>query len=201
MSDYNFNNITIYDSNRGINISVGDSGSVQNINFTNIHIQTRLHTGDWWGQGEPIKITAIRGVPDSPLGIVKNIHFSNITCVGENAIVMYASDESKLENISFTNFEFVLRKSALEDIAGGNFDFRPNIIPGKSIFKSDIPIVYIENAENVYFNQGTMAWDGVEAPYYTYAVRGIKTKNVKLNNVISSPSPSNPHLEAIKLTE
>jgi len=199
MSNYNFSNITIFDSNCGINITVRDSGSVQNVNFTNIRIETRMHTGDWWGNGEPIKISALRGVPDSPIGIIKNIHFNNITCRGENSILMYASEETKLQNIYFTNFDFVLRKSALDKVSGGNFDLRPNTITGKEIYKSDVPVVYIENAENVYFNQGSIAWDGVEETYYTYAIEAIKVNNMKLNNMTAVPSPSNPKLKAISL--
>ncbi len=199
MSDYNFNNICIFNSNCGINITVRDSGSVQNVNFTNIRIETRMHTGDWWGNGEPIKISAMRGVPNDKIGIVKNIYFNNITCRGENAILMYASDETSLQNIYFTNFDFVLRKSALDKISGGNFDLRPNIIPGKEIYASDIPVVYIENAVNVFFNQGSISWDGIEAGYYTYALQAVKVNNLKLTNMSAVPSPSNPNLEAISL--
>ena len=199
MSDYNFSNITIFDSNCGINITVRDSGSVQNVNFTNIRIETRMHTGDWWGNGEPIKISALRGVPGNPIGIIKNIHFDNITCRGENAILLYASEETKLQNIYFTNFDFILRKSALEKVSGGNFDLRPNTVEGKEIYKSDVPVVYIENADNVYFNQGSIGWDGVEESYYTYAIEAVRVKNLKLTNMTASPSPSSKGLKSISL--
>lgn len=199
MSDYNFENITIFDSNCGINITVRDSGSVQNVSFSNIRIGTRMHTGDWWGNGEPIKISALRGVPGDPIGIIKNIYFDNVTCRGENAILMYASDETKLKDIYFSNFNFVLKKSALDKVSGGNFDLRPNLVAGKEIYKSDVPVVYIENAENVYFNQGSIGWDGVEADYYTYAVEAVKVTNMKLNNMTAVPSPSNPNLRAVSL--
>jgi len=199
MSNYNFSNITIFDSNCGINITVRDSGSVQNINFSNIRIETRMHTGDWWGNGEPIKISALRGVPGHPIGTIKNIHFNNITCLGENAILLYASDESKLQNIYFSNFDFVLRKSALDKVSGGNFDLRPNTVAGKEIYESNVPVVYIENAENVYFNQGSIAWDGVEASYYTHALEAFKVNNMKLTNTLAVSSPSNPKLPAISL--
>ena len=199
MSNYNFCNITIYDSNCGINITVRDSGSVQNVNFTNIRIETRMHTGDWWGNGEPIKISALRGVPDSPIGIIKNIHFANITCRGENAILMYASEETKLQNIFFTNFDFILGKSALDKVSGGNFDLRPNTVAGKEIFKSDVPVVYIENAENVYFNQGNIGWDGVEASYYTHAIEAVNVNNLKLTSMSAAASPSNKSLKAVSL--
>jgi polygalacturonase len=199
MSNYNFDNITIFDSNCGINITVRDSGSVQNVNFSNIRIETRMHTGDWWGNGEPIKISAMRGVKGDPVGIIRNIYFENVTCRGENAILLYASDETKLQNIYFTNFEFILRKSALDKVSGGNFDLRPNIIPGKEIYKSDVPVVYIENAENVYFNQGSISWDGIDANYYTYALEAVKVNNMKLHNMTAVPSPSNPALKPVSL--
>jgi len=199
MSNYNFDNITIYDSNCGINITVRDSGSVQNVNFSNIRIETRMHTGDWWGNGEPIKISAMRGVKNDRVGFIRNIFFENITCRGENSILMYASDETKLRNIYFTNFDFILKKSALEKTSGGNFDLRPNIIPGKEIYKSDVPVVYIENAENVYFNQGCIGWDGVEANYYTYAVDAVEVNSLKLTNMTVASSPSNKTLQAVSL--
>jgi len=201
MSDYNFSNITIFDSNCGINITVRDSGSVQNVNFTNIRIETRMHTGDWWGNGEPIKISALRGVPHNKIGIIKNITFSNVTCRGENAILMYASEETKLQNIFFTNFDFILRKSALEKVSGGNFDLRPNTVAGKEIYKSDVPVVYIENAENVFFSQGSIGWDGVREAHYTYAIEAIRVNGLKISNITAAQSPSNPHLKAVSLKD
>jgi len=201
MSNYNFSNIVIFDSNCGINITVRDSGSAQNMNFSNIRIETRLHTGDWWGNGEPIKISAIRGVPDNPVGIIKNLNFSNVTTIGENSILMYASQESKIENITFNNFDFKIKKSVLENVAGGNFDLRPNTVQGKEIYKSNIPVVYIENARNIYFNQGNIGWDGVEAKYHTNAMEAIKVNNMKLNNMTATASPSNPRLPAISLKD
>jgi polygalacturonase len=201
MLNYNFSNITIYDSNCGINITVRDSGSVQHVNFSNIRIETRMHTGDWWGNGEPIKISALRGVPGNPIGIIKDIYFNNITCRGENAILLYASDETKLQEIHFSNFSFILRKSLLDKVSGGNFDLRPNLVAGKEIFEAEVPVVYIENAENVYFNQGNIGWDGTDADYYTHALQAVGVNNMHLNNMTAFPSPSNPSLEAVSLVK
>lgn len=201
MSNYNFNNIVIYDSNRGINISVSDTASLQNMNFSNIRIETRLHTGDWWGQGEPINITAMMLFPDKPnLGIIKNLNFTNITCVGENSVVMIAADNTRIKDVAFNNFDFVLRKSAIEDVAGGNFDLRLNAYKEKELYKTNIPVFYLENVENIYFNQGNIGWDGADMPYHTHAIEAVKVKNMKLNNMTAVSSPSNQKLPAISLT-
>ena len=61
-----FSNITITNSNRGIGLFARDAGAIENVLFENIVIQTRLHSGDWWGNGEPIHLSAVRltkGVP------------------------------------------------------------------------------------------------------------------------------------------
>jgi polygalacturonase len=199
MSGYNFQNINIYDSNCGINITVRDSGSVQNVNFSGIRIETRMHTGDWWGNGEPIKISALRGVKNDRIGIIRNIFFSNISCRGENSILMYASDESKLENISFVNFDFIVRGSALEKVSGGNFDLRPNLVEGKEIYKSNVPGVYIENAENVRFVSGTIGWENITEKYYTNAVEAVKVNKLYFSGVSAAPSPVNSQLPAVSM--
>lgn len=201
MSNYNFSNIVIYDSNRGINIGVGDSGSVQNVNFTNIRIETRLHTGDWWGQGDPIKITAMRGVVNSPtIGIIKNINFTNVSCRSENCINLYASDETRLQNISFNNLQMEFVKSKLEETCGGNLDLRPNTVPGKQLFARNIPAVYIENADNVFFNQVVISWDKhIDKKHYTNAFEAVGVNGLRLSNVKATSSPSNPGMSAVLL--
>ncbi len=201
MANYNFSNIVIFDSNRGINISVGDSGSVQNVNFTNIRIETRLHTGDWWGQGDPIKITAMRGVPGSPhIGIIKNINFTNVTCQSENCINLYASDETRLQNIFFNNLQMEFVKSKKEETCGGNLDLRPNTVPGKELFARNIPAVYIENADNVFFNQVVISWDkNIDKKHYTNAFEAVGVNGFRLSNVKATSSPSNPGMSTVLL--
>ena len=56
-----FSNITIYDSNRGIGIYQRQKGNMENMIFSNIVINTRLHSGQWWGHGEPIHISSVPG--------------------------------------------------------------------------------------------------------------------------------------------
>lgn len=201
MTNYNFSNITIFDSNRGINIGVGDSGSISNVNFTNIRIETRLHTGDWWGQGDPIKITAMRGVPDSPrIGTIKNINFTNVTCRSENCINLYASDETRIQNVFFNNLQMEFVKSKREETCGGNLDLRPNTVPGKELFARNIPAVYIENADNVFFNQVVISWDKtITQKYYTNAFEAVGVNGFRLSNVKASSAPSNPKMAAILL--
>lgn len=201
MANYNFNNIVIFDSNRGINIGVGDYGSIENISFNNIHIETRLHSGDWWGEGDPIKITAMRGMPNGKVGTIKNISFTNVSCKSENCINIYASKETHMQNIFFTNLTMEFLKSAREETSGGNLDLRPNTVPHKEIFARNIPAVYVENASNVQFSQVDISWDkGITKKYYTNAIEGVDADGLRLTGFHAAASPSNPGMEQVLLT-
>jgi hypothetical protein len=125
MRNYNFSNITITHSNRGVGIFVRDEGSIENMNFSNLVIDTRLHTGDWWGQGEPIHISTIRSKENVKLGKIQNLKFSNIHCHGQNGILVYGTEESVIEDISFQNLTFHFTDSPLNEVAGGNIDLHP----------------------------------------------------------------------------
>ena len=192
MSNYNFENITIFDSNCGVNINIRDYAGIENVNFTNLNIETRLHTGDWWGQGEPIKISAAKGTENNP-GAIRNVHFTNVTCSSENSVYIYAGPGCTVENIYFTNFDFHLAQSELDDVAGGNFDLRPIIVPDKEIFASDIPVFYVENASGIILDNGTMTWDdNISQPYFTVPVEAVDVTGLTIEDVEASPSPSNP---------
>lgn len=200
MYNYNISNIVIFDSNRGINIGVGDYGSIENVNFTNIHIETRLHTGDWWGQGDPIKITAMRGMPTGKVGTIKNINFTNVSCRSENCINIYASNEGHLQNIFFNNLQMEFVKSSLEETAGGNLDLRPNTVLHKELFARNIPAIYIENASSIFFNQVDISWDkNIDKKYYTNAIEAVTVDGLRLTSIKATASPSNPGMEDILL--
>jgi hypothetical protein len=94
--------------------------------------------------------------------------------------------------------EFV--KSKKEETCGGNLDFRPNIVPGKEVFARNIPAVYIENADNVFFNQVIITWDKhIDKPYYTNAFEVVGVNGFRLTSVKATASPSNPGMSDVLL--
>ena len=93
MRNYTFSNIVITNSNRGINLCVRDQGSIEDMTFSNIIIHTHLFTGDWWGNGEPVHISVIRGKEKVKLGKIENVKFSHIFATGEDGFLLYSSSE------------------------------------------------------------------------------------------------------------
>lgn len=170
MRNMTFSNITITNSNRGIGLFVRDQGGIENLTFSNMVIETRLHTGDWWGNGEPIHLSAVRLTKDVPLGRIKNVKFKNIVCRGESGMLVYGSDESVIENVTFEDVTLHIAEGPLNRVAGGNIDLRPVLEPRLQLFSHDIPGVYAEHVRNLRISDFDLSWDAVKESFFTHGI-------------------------------
>ncbi len=136
---------TISKSNRGLSIQIRDGGNVENVSFSNIIIETRRFCPDWWGSAEPIAITAFRRDENTKCGHIKNVRFFNVTCKGENGVLVHGTKDNMIENVTFEKVNVVLTKTSKWDC--GIYDLRPGIDVG--IEKSKNSCFYIKNAQNV----------------------------------------------------
>lgn len=119
-------NCVISRSNRGISLQLRDQGSIENVAFHNIAIDTRLFRREvFWGQAEPIAITVLPRKTDTQVGTVRNIRFSNIFCTGENGILLYGADPDSISGISFDNVQLELRSTTTHE--KGFHDLRPTV--------------------------------------------------------------------------
>ncbi len=183
-------NVNITNSTRGIGIFLRDQGSLENITFSNINIETHLRTGDWWGNGEPIHISAVRGKDSVKLGQIKHVLFENIICKGENGMLIYGSDESIIEDVSFDHVRFELTDSKLNDVAGGNIDLRGSSLQ-KSLFKSDIPGLYAQYISGFRMDDFQLKWTNTRTPYFTNGIELNHFKSVSIKDFEGTASPVN----------
>jgi len=199
LKNYRFDNITIYGSNRGIGIFVHQDGSLSDLHFSDMTIQTRLHTGDWWGNGEPIHISVIEGAPvEKKLGSLKNVSFTNITAESEQGILVYGDDKVVMEQLRFRNIHLLIKNGLLQDEYGGNFDLRPTTALSKNLFKHDIPGFYIKNASKVSLVDVQVLWDSTMHANFKH---GLWLENVKEIEVKDSRirAPRKTDLEVYKV--
>lgn len=189
-------NINITNSNRGIGIFLRDEGSIENITISQVNIETRLHTGDWWGNGEPIHISAVRGNPEAQLGQIKNVTFRDINCMGESGILVYGSDESKIEDVKFEHIFFKLNNSKRNNVAGGNIDLR-GALGDMQLFSSDISAFYAQYVKNLTLNNITINWDNQKEEYFKYGIHVNNFDRLCLTNIDVKPSPSNNYLPSV----
>ena len=73
---------------------------INKIIFSNISIQSRLHSDGWWGKSEPIHISAIPSTKNGITGKISNIIFENIKANSESGIIIYSEKDSKISNIN-----------------------------------------------------------------------------------------------------
>lgn len=173
VQDCTFSNLIIYSANRALGVFVRASGSVENILFNNIIIKNQLFTGHWWGQGEPIHVTALPsdffGFKEN-LGHIKNVQFKNIIAESESGIIVHGCKESIIENVRFENIQLTMKNSPLNDAFGGNFDLRHTTGFKKALFAHDIPGIYCTMAQGIEIIDFKMNWDENLPEFFTHAI-------------------------------
>jgi polygalacturonase len=196
-------NLNITNSSRGIAISLRDEGSLEDMRFSNIHIETKLRTGDWWGNGEPINISAVRSKEKEKvkLGTIKNIRFTDITCKGENGIMVYGTEKSMLEDISFDRVTFEFLNSPLNGVAGGNIDLRGFVDPKDALFAHDIPGLFAQYVKGLTITDFKLTWDAdITQPYFSNGIEVEHVKDLTIHNFIGKGAPGDPGAAPVKKT-
>ncbi len=196
-----FSNIVISESNRGIGISARDSSSIEDLIFSNIIIETRLHNGQWWGHGEPIHLSAISRFEGKPVGQIKNVQFNNIMATGEQSIFLYGQKESHMENIRFNNVQLHLRKGLETMGYGGNFDLRPAARIENQIFEHDIPGIYAQYVDNIVIRDFNLSWSNDMPSFFTDGIQCYEVKDLLLENFSGTSNPNSPNGKKVNLVQ
>lgn len=135
-------------SNRGLSIQIRDGGHVENVSYSDCIIETRRFSPDWWGTAEPIVITAFDRDENTTCGKIRNIRFSNITCKGENGVLIHGTEKSRIEDISFDRVSVTLDKTSKWEC--GLYDLRPCL--SYAIEKEKNSAFFLRHAERVVLN-------------------------------------------------
>lgn len=177
-----FQNLVIHNSNRGLALFVRQEGSIENVLFDNIVIQTRLHTGHWWGKGEPIHLSVVpERKSNTNLGRIRNVVFSNVLAESESGVVIWAQEPGRIEDVTFNQVRLHLRKSPLAQSYGGNIDLRPAFDPQWAIFRHDLAAVFCHGVNGLTLNQIDVRWEADMPEYYTNALWLEQTNRVTID--------------------
>lgn len=158
-------NCIISKSNRGLSIQIRDGGNVENVFYSNIIIETRRFCPDWWGTAEPIVITCFNRDENTIAGHVRNIRFSNISCRGENGVLIHGTVDNPIEDVMFENVSITLTKTSKWET--GLYDLRPCLDYG--VEKAPNSGFYLRNAKNVTLMNSDIKW-GKICDDYAYAI-------------------------------
>lgn len=141
---------TISRSNRGISLMLRDGGSMENLLFSDLTIETRAFSKPfWWGDAEPIAITAVKRRDDTSIGQIRKVTFRNLCCRGENGIMLYGDESVNIDGISFDHVTLELVKTT--EYPKNCRDLRPCALP-QPILPGSPAAIYARNARNVTFD-------------------------------------------------
>lgn len=182
-----FDKISIFDSNRGIGIFQRRKGNMKSMIFSNMVIHTRLHSGQWWGHGEPIHISVIPGLGSHETGSISQIKFSHIQAVSESGIVVYAAAKGDIRDVTFEDIDLSIRNSPLEAGYGGNFDLRPTNDLAFGIFEHDIPALFAKNVQGLTVKDLHVEWDKDLPAYFDHAIETENVEGLMVSGLQESP--------------
>ncbi|MFD1871863.1 glycoside hydrolase family 28 protein [Hymenobacter bucti] len=176
-----FDNCIVRASNRGVGIQNRDEGTVSDVLFSNMLIESHLFSDVWWGKAEPIYVTAYRRAPgnhkdagwrfpkgqtEGRVGAVTNISFSNIKCQSENGIYVSGETPDKVAGIFFDQVDVQLNKTTA--IAGGIYDRRPSQAEG--FVQGRTSGFYLDNATDILVRNSSVRWGPNRPAYYAHAL-------------------------------
>ncbi|MBQ9611931.1 MAG: right-handed parallel beta-helix repeat-containing protein [Lachnospiraceae bacterium] len=116
-------NCVIDRTNRGVSLQLRDKGNIENVTISNLHIRTRCFSEHYWGKGEPICLTAVERHDGIPTGTIRNVKIRDITCHGENGILLYGNEKHPIENVLIDRVQVELKKTT--KWAADGYDLRP----------------------------------------------------------------------------
>ena len=113
-----------FDCNRGVGIFAREA-SVEDVTVRNVRMDTRLFHGNWWGQAEPIHVSAVRYHREQPLPTVRGVVVENLSAMSENGICLFAEDLDAVADVTLRHVTVEYRVGPLFQAWGGNLDLRP----------------------------------------------------------------------------
>jgi polygalacturonase len=187
--DLVFADCVVAHSNRGLVIQSRDEGDIENVLFANITVETSFSPHKWWGAAEPIHISHFPRTPETKLGHVRNIRFSNILCRSESGIFIHGWTNHPVENVVLDNVRVELAKSS--DVPGGFYDLRPQGI-FKGIFEYQLAGIYVRNVNGLSLRHTEVVWGGPLDKTYGEAFDQAGVENLDLDRVSFPPRPATP---------
>ena len=172
-----FEHCRVASAGRGLTIQLRDEGSVSNVVFRDIQFLARYFADPWWGHGEGISLTAIPRTPETKLGTMQDILFTNISGRSENSLRINGTPGSHIRNVRMENIFVTVDRWT--KYPGGRYDNRPTKVlePVEPHVTAGVNIRY---AEGVVLKNFTLRWGKNVPEYFTYALETDQVTGLEL---------------------
>jgi len=152
-----FSNCIIRASSRGVGVFARNPGSVEDIVFSDMQIETKRYRGAWWGNAECVQVSAVRIREDEPVGRVRGIRFRGIRARGENGILVCGLEDGRVEDIVFDEVDLAICHSEDADEAGV-VDTRPAWKEDLGMRTMDLAAVQAEGVAGLTLRNLAIRW-------------------------------------------
>lgn len=161
-------NVSITDTNRGICLDPRwGAGSIMDVEFANMTIETHFFSTAWWGAAEPISVTAAWQSSDHPwTGTVAGLSFTGISMHSESGMFFYANQSqgvSALQGISIEDCTLLVDR--FSNISAPQWDFRPSESP-QQVFNVSLAGLYVDGSQEVLLSNSKIAFNRPLQPFY-----------------------------------
>lgn len=102
-----FSNSVIRDSNKAFGINVQDGGTVSDVMFTNITMDSRRRQWNWWGDAETFKFILKKRTPTSKTGAIHDIIVNNVISHARGTSII-TGVAGRLKNITISNLQMFI---------------------------------------------------------------------------------------------
>lgn len=181
-------------SNRGLSIQIRDGGCVENVSYSDCIIETRRFCPDWWGTAEPIVITSFNRDENTTSGTIRNVRFRNITCKGENGVLLHGGEEHKIKNIQFNDVHVILSKTSKWRC--GLYDLRPCLQYGVEQEKNSC--FYLRNCDEITIQNCSAGYETV-CEDYAYALDARQVNALTISQFAATSA--GPHFDKLKIDQ
>jgi hypothetical protein len=111
----NFTNCVVRNTNRGLSIVIRDGATAEHVLFSDIQIECDRKPFFWWGDGDPIWLVVKKRYPDSRVGSIRDVTFSNIRAKGQGTSRIEGFEGSPIENIRMEHVSLVMEPEDMPD--------------------------------------------------------------------------------------
>ena len=157
-----FSNLIIRHSHRGLGVFSRNSGSIQNIAFSNIQIETRFYDGPWWGNGEAIHVSTAPQFSDEPLGEIQGVAFQGIRASSPTGILLHGDASVPIRDLTLRDIELRMAMDPLLAERATTMDIQPANMESHGILEREPAALFCKHIDGLNLTNVTLRWDILE---------------------------------------
>ncbi len=187
-----FSSCIIRRSHRGLSVTIGTGaeGSVENVLFTDMIVETQLYSEHWWGSAEPVFVRAAAW--HDGVGTIRHVRFRNIVARGESGVLIWAERPGLIQDIQLDGVRLELGRTTPWPIRR---DLRP-AATGGGPHDCIAPAAQIERAADVRLREVDIHWSGTDLSDYGSALVTRNTPGLVLDGIRGAAArPGLPDLD------